>query len=253
MPIGLKRIVLSLFVLFLFTVMGFTGCNYQKSHVQPDKPFPASTGRMAVIGFRAALNEGQEAGMVSSPISGAVFMAEPVPEAVVLQMNDFLYNQLVKKEGYDLISPPQVEDAFPDLLSDGKYNPGDMTLIQQVGKAFSADTVLLGYLYRWREREGTKYSVNQPASVAFDLYLIESESGDILWKGGFDKTQQSLMENLLDFSFFWKGKGTWMTARQLAELGLTKMLEARKQQSAADGSSLSRNGFPAKKQLDLGG
>jgi len=42
----------------------------------------------------------------------------------------------------------------------------------------------------------------------------------VLWSGRFDKTQRSLSENLLDMRTFFRGKGKWMSARELASLGL---------------------------------
>jgi hypothetical protein len=223
MPVLSKKVRLSLLVLFYIFVVA--GCQYQRSQLPPAKPFPSFKGKMAIAGFRAALTQGQAPGLVRSPISGAVFMAEPVSDSIVLQMNDMLLNLLMKNEDYDLISPNQVKGVFSSIISDDKSSLDDITVIKKIGKAFNAQFVLVGYLYRWQERDGTDYSVKQPASVAFDLYLIRSETGDIIWKGSFDKTQKSLMENLFDFSFFFKGKGKWMTARQLAELGLSKLID----------------------------
>jgi hypothetical protein len=61
--------------------------------------------------------------------------------------------------------------------------------------------------------------------VAFDLYLISVGDGAILWKARFDKTQISLSENLFDIQTFLKAKGRWMTAGELASLGLTEVVE----------------------------
>jgi hypothetical protein len=95
----------------------------------------------------------------------------------------------------------------------------------QIGKALSADGVLGGHVYRWRERQGTDYAASRPASVAFDIYLMNAGDGMILWKARFDKTQISLSEDLLDLQTFLKAKGRWMTADELAEIGLTDFVE----------------------------
>ena len=102
---------------------------------------------------------------------------------------------------------------------------GDLEVFQEIGKAYSADAVLTGYVYRWREREGTEYAVNRPASVAFDLYLIKTDDGVIIWKGRFEKAQQSLSENLFDLGTFLKSKGRWMEAKELADIGLAHLME----------------------------
>jgi hypothetical protein len=61
--------------------------------------------------------------------------------------------------------------------------------------------------------------------VAFDLYLMSAGDGVIWWKARFDKSQISLSENLFDFKTFFKAKGRWMTADELAEIGLADFVE----------------------------
>ena len=134
--------------------------------------------------------------MVRSPLSGAVFMAEPVHERVVDQMTADLFDRILKNKSYDIISPAQARGVYETLVSTDVVS-GDIELSQRIGQAFSADAVLIGYVYRWREREGTDYGAERPASVAFDLYLIRPRDGAILWKGRFDKTQRALSETSL--------------------------------------------------------
>ena len=88
-----------------------------------------------------------------------------------------------------------------------------------------SDAVLVGYIYRWREREGTDYGVTRAASVSLDLHLIRPSNGAILWKGKFDKTQQSLSENLFDLGTFTESGGKWLTVDKLAAIGFDKMLK----------------------------
>jgi len=139
-------------------------------------------------------------------------------------MNESLFSKLVESKKYEFISPGQAQGALANLLSSNS-GIGESELFVSLGKGMETDAVLAGYLYRWTEREGADYGVNRAASVAFDLYLIRSSDGVILWKGGFDKTQRSLAENLLDVNTFLKAKGKWMSAEALAEMGLSDLLE----------------------------
>jgi hypothetical protein len=102
----------------------------------------------------------------------------------------------------------------------------DKEIFARIGKTLSAEGVLGGHVYRWREREGTDYAASRPASVAFDLYLMRAGDGAILWKTRFDKTQISLTENLLDIETFLRAKGRWMKAGELADLGLTEVVDS---------------------------
>ncbi|MGB5219293.1 MAG: hypothetical protein WBN66_13470, partial [Smithella sp.] len=54
---------------------------------------------------------------------------------------------------------------------------------------------------------------------------VKAADGDIIWQGYFDKTQKSLMENILDISSFFKGGAKWVTARQLTEQGMDKIFK----------------------------
>jgi hypothetical protein len=66
--------------------------------------------------------------------------------------------------------------------------------------------------------------VVSPASVAFDLHLIDVDSGEIIWTGNFDQTQRPLSENILELGSFFKRGASWVTAEELAKGGLEDIL-----------------------------
>jgi hypothetical protein len=160
-----------------------------------------------------------------SPISGAVFSAEPVSEEVADRLSESLFEKLTKTGGQKWVSPREAAAAFSQLASS---NPTltDRDIYVRIGKGLSAEGELGGHVYRWREREGADYQASRPASVAFDLYLMSAGDGVILWKARFDKTQISLSENLFEIETFLKAKGRWMTAGELAEIGLADFVES---------------------------
>lgn len=219
----LRNLYLRLVSWFLPVVLLCGGCSLRMGDALKGEPLSPKVGKMVVVGFRPAMSQRDAPGMIRSPISGAIFMAEPVTQYVADRMTEHLFSTLLDDKGYDLISPNQAKGVFASLVSSGQ-NLEDIEIFQKIGQTFSADTVLIGYVYRWREREGTDYSVNRPASTAFDLYLIRSHDRAVLWKGRFDKTQRSLSENILDMETFIKGKGRWMTVDRLAELGLSNLM-----------------------------
>lgn len=220
-----KNALLLLWCLAVTWLPMIGGCHFKMPYFSEEKPSIPKINRVVVVGFQPAMSKGEEPGVVRDPISGAVFMAEPVPHHVVQSMTDILFDRLVAESRYELVSPGQAKGAFSSIVnSDLNVGMGPVEILQEVGKAFAADVVLTGNLYRWREREGTDYGVNRPASVAFDLHLVRPADGAILWKARFDKTQRSLSENLFDVATFVKGKGRWMTAETLAKIGLQKLL-----------------------------
>jgi len=83
----------------------------------------------------------------------------------------------------------------------------------------------VGHLYRFRERRGEAFAVEQPASVALEIHLLRVEDGVLVWRGAFDRTQSSLMEDILQIASFYREKARWVTANELAEEGVEKILE----------------------------
>ncbi len=208
----------------LWIALSGSSCQLQQVP-QEDKAVVPALDTIVLIGFRPGLAVSQTSGVVRSPISGAVFWAEPVPEEVADELSDSLFERLRKKDGQNWVSPREAAAMFSKLAAS---NPTltDRDIYVRIGRDLSAEGVLGGHVYRWREREGTDYAASRPASVAFDLYLMSSGDGVVLWKAKFDKTQISLSENLFDIQTFLKAKGRWVTAGELAEMGLTELIES---------------------------
>jgi hypothetical protein len=85
--------------------------------------------------------------------------------------------------------------------------------------------VVAGYLYRFRERKGESFAVEKPASVAFEIVMMRADSEEIVWRGLFDRTQKSLLEDIFQLASFLKGKGRWLKAEELLEDGIEQVME----------------------------
>jgi len=208
---------------FLVALLLSPGCTTEKQSLKKAVPFPQQVGKMVVFGFRSAVQKGMSPDTIRSPISGSAFIAEPVPPQKVDFLTEALFKHFTSSQRYNLVSPSQAQGVLSTLL---KSNPtmDEMELFREIGRSLSADAVLAGYIYRWRDRVGTDYAADAPASVDFDLYLIRPSDGRILWKGVFDKTQKPLSENLLEMETFVESGGKWVTAEQLARIGLDRLL-----------------------------
>jgi len=99
-----------------------------------------------------------------------------------------------------------------------------LSLIRQIGKHMQGDAVLTCSVNRFIKRQGNKYSVDSPASVAFECQLISVESGRALCYFSFDETQQPLSENLLDLPGAARRGFKWVTAEELMKDGLNNKL-----------------------------
>ena len=87
------------------------------------------------------------------------------------------------------------------------------------------DAVLTGVITRYDDRQGNALLVDQPASVAYEAYLISTRDGEILWHARFNETQRPLLDNLLLAGRFFKGGGVWQTNDTLARIGLERVVK----------------------------
>ncbi len=126
-----------------------------------------------------------------------------------------------------LSSLRQVADVSVDLVNyipPGWQKGREREAALELARSYNADGILVGYLYQFKERQGKRYSVVQPASVAFDMALLDARNGQIAWKGVFIETQRALSDDLLSFGDFVKRGGRWLTAEELARDGIAKVL-----------------------------
>jgi hypothetical protein len=94
----------------------------------------------------------------------------------------------------------------------------------QLGRELNADFLFIGFLFRFEERIGSSLGVEKPASVGFDIHLLRIRDGVEVWKGRFDETQRPLSENLLKIGSFLRRKASWLTAEELASVGMDEIL-----------------------------
>lgn len=110
----------------------------------------------------------------------------------------------------------------PSLLPQGtgEVTEGRLGVIKEIGRQLQCEAALVSTLNRFKKRQGTKYSVDEPASVAFELRLVDTRTGQSLWGSNFNETQESLLSNMFSFGKA-KSRGfTWITAEELMAGGV---------------------------------
>lgn len=213
-------------VAWIFLGLTFAGCQGGKTSIPTGGTAIFAMKSVVVVGFTPAMRQNEVPDIIRSPVTGSAFLAQPVSIQVTTLMTDKLYERLIEDRRWKMVPPGQARGVFESILaSDKTMGMGAVEIVEEVGKTFGTDAVLGGNVFRWRDRRGSDYAVDVPASVAFDLWLVRSSDGAVLWKGSYDKTQQSLMENLFDYSTFAESNGKWLTAEKLAMIGLKKLLE----------------------------
>jgi hypothetical protein len=181
--------------------------------------------RVALLPFAnaaALYGEGQQ---VRNPLTSKVFNTGVVPEAATGILTQMLWDKLAAKSTTQLIPPEESVGEKAALISEATVF-SERRLVLALGRRQGADAVLMGTLYRFRERVGLKYSADTPAAVTFDLLLLESASGRVVWWQSFNEAQLPLSDNLLNIGTFIKDRGRWLTATQLSARALDDMTTA---------------------------
>lgn len=209
------------FILLGLIVLIETGCS--TTGVKTVRAGPAAGIKsILVLPFDDLAEIYGETGLIKCPLCDYYFEAGPVPPNAVDWLSDRMVGILGQQATAELMSHGRSFDHSKPASSAGMLT--ERTLLAQAGRSAKADTVLTGYIYRYEERVGTAYAASRPASVAFSIHLIRSADGADVWFGYVDDTQQTLSENLFNVAAFWQRKGRWVSAHEMAEAGLTEML-----------------------------
>lgn len=178
--------------------------------VVTEQPFhvpTSSLGKIAVVPFYPTPELGR--GLPEGSPLGAADAADLVATFVT---------DALREQGFAVVPPSDLLGAF---VSQGRPIP---RLDQReagalAAREFGASAVLLGKVYRYREREGQALGALRPASVGYELTLFEAPEGRRLWSSRFDETQQPLTADIFNAQRYPGGGRRWLTAAELARWG----------------------------------
>jgi TolB-like protein len=207
---------IALIISFSLPAWGTPGADPKHAEAQPDIK---GISTVALLPFRSIATDADAMrGSARDPVSGAIFRTCPaVPDAERI-LEDIFSRKVTAFKDFKWIAVKRT-GLFPE------FKLWKLEALQKKGSELKADAVLTGHVFCFRERVGYPLSVEKPASVAFGIYLVRTNDGSILWRGIFDRTQQTLFENLFQASSFFKGGGKWVTAEELAEIGIDELLK----------------------------
>ena len=210
---------------FLIALMAFlSACG--RSNIVKEKPATLyGIQKILILPFEDMSVVYGENKDVRCPVCGKVFTTGKVNIGVADMLTEHLTMLLDKRKDVQLIPSSYAQGAMSDLLAGSKKEINEKDLAIETGRSLHADAVLQGFLYRYQDRIGTEYSVDLPASVAFDIHLVRVKDGRILWSGHFDETQRPLSDNLFKLGAFLQRKARWITAKEMAISGLENMLK----------------------------
>lgn len=216
------RTSIAVFVFFCLPLWG--GCT-TKTPPPPQPAEPLHIQSLLILPFQDMARMYGENATFQCRLSGNVFTTGKVAPEADKWITEQVTSYLRRQTDLTLIPESLAEGATAAILFGEKGEMPEAELLGKIGMSVGADAVLVGKVYRFREREGTGFSVDSPASVAFGLNLLRVADGRLVWTGHFDQTQQSLFEDLFQWTRFWKRKARWITAEQLALEGVHQIFE----------------------------
>jgi hypothetical protein len=157
-------------------------------------------------------------------LSAINYPVEFYSEGAVQEISYILHEELRDTYG------PAVKDynagmyAFRRLARDNPHSTL-RSLASTFAQELGVDYTMIGILDKYIERKGSASGVERPASVGFSLYILHTPTSAVVFEGTFSETQQSLFENPLKASSFFKRGAHWISAEELAREGITDILE----------------------------
>jgi TolB-like protein len=182
------------------------------------------TNRIAVMSFQSLAAEENGGNTVFCPICGIGSSSGKILEGAEKTVEEIFVDRLKKVKGLELIPSEKVQGVYKRISSEKLKGPY-IDNLKKAGKELGADYIATGFVYRYVERVGYKYSSERPASVIFEIHLVKTADGSVIWRGYFDKTQKSLLEDIFQIASFFKGGAKWVTVRQLTEQGMDEVLK----------------------------
>jgi hypothetical protein len=179
--------------------------------------------RLAVISFQPLLPE-EGSTMVVCPLCSGGYSSGKIEKGAEKAVQEGFIDKLRDFKEVQIIPPEKVMAVYNRVAAEKLKQPL-LAVLKKVGAELKADVIAVGYVYRYTERVGYDYSAERPASVAFEIRLLNVKDGSTIWRGVFDKTQKSLMENVFQASSFFKGGAKWLTASQLAKQGIDEIFK----------------------------
>ncbi|MBU1052250.1 MAG: hypothetical protein KKC46_00280 [Proteobacteria bacterium] len=218
-----KANLVQLICLLFFIPLLFPACS--SNQVKPELlSTKGKIEKVLVLRFKNYTDFCGKENNIRCPLCGSMFFTGDIAENADVMLTNHLFSLLEKNTDFKIIPPDRAEFIADDFQACFQDSKAMIDKIVEIGQAVGADAVYLGHIYRFKQRVGTGYGVESPASVAFDLHLISVSERRIIWTGHMDETQRPLSENLFEIGTFIKRGGKWVVAEDLAKPGLEEMI-----------------------------
>jgi hypothetical protein len=211
--------------MWFLTAVFAVGLTFSFAHAAEIQPTLFKVEKVGVMPFFKGSYGSNITSSLTCPVCVLAFDPESLTPDCDQVLTGFVQDALAIQYGDKLIPLSEVKKAFRETPKD-EFKDTPLILAQSVGKALSANAMIVGTVWKYKNRIGGSRAVESPASVAFAVHLIDVETGEIVWNKTFAKTQRSLFENILNVQSFFDEGGKWLTADELAQAGVKEIFKA---------------------------
>ncbi|MFZ5427455.1 MAG: hypothetical protein ACOZEN_10795 [Thermodesulfobacteriota bacterium] len=152
-------------------------------------------------------------------------VSKPGPEALD-SLDDILVKAMKIAPERNIIAGSKVESCVKGVRRAPDANRlATLKYWQEVGKCLDVQYLLVPMAVHWKDREGSAAGSTSPAWVILDIYLVNVKTGGLVNHFHYDYQQKALTDNILEADKFFKRRGQWVTASDLAREGIEKGLK----------------------------
>lgn len=208
----------------LAALLAATGCQT----TQPKQEGAAKVwepASVALLPFEKVAPDSDEASRSTCPLTGSLYTAGPIAQGAEQSLTKSVQDVFKAKKTVRVVAADKA-----GLLYEQTYGRqaarASLAQLAELGGKLGVDAVLVGFVYRFAQREGNDASADSPSAVTFNLLLVRSSNAEIVWSGVFDQKQQALSQNLLDLGQYMRYGLRWYTADELGTIGADKALDS---------------------------
>jgi hypothetical protein len=206
-------------VMFIFLMAFLLGSNVRWMEETHAEENPS----LVILPFMIEKGEDPGRGAIC-PLCKGVYRSGEILSGSQNTLTRVLYQKMEGMGRFKILPLEKVEGAH-SFQNTKVFKEQPIPLSLQVGKELGANFLFIGFIFRFEERIGSSIGVERPASVSFDVHLFRLRDGMEVWKGKLDETQRPLSENLLKIGSFVRRKAHWLTAEELASVGMGEVLK----------------------------
>jgi len=222
-----KQSIILQFVMVAIFILLTVSAGYSQEQQTASPVFNASSKIGIIPFFQGKLDinsDTPEDQILTCSIEELCFISEDIMLGADQKLTNFTYAALTQRLGNQILPKDLVTDATSKIRPYQK-NATPKSIAVETGRAMGADGVIVGSVWRYKNRVSAKGASDQPTSVAFVVYLLDVPAGNIVWKNSFIKSQTALTEDISNIKLVFKKGVKWMSADELAKYGVDAVFE----------------------------